>query len=150
MLALLILAPALAAGTFNVSIQSFAFTPDSLVVRPGDTVRWTNLDGFNHTSTGTGTGAGQWNSGNIAANATFQHVFSTAGLYDYHCNIHSSMTAKVNVSATSAIYPAPGTNPEAQAEAQVEAQALRDARGRALHHDHGKAPIPASPAFPAP
>ena len=146
MLAALILAPVLWTGIFNVSIEGFAFVPDSVRVQPGDTVRWTNKDGTTHTSTGDGTGAGLWNSGNLASNATFQRAFTTAGSYNYHCNFHTSMMGKVVVGAASAIDPAPGAKPEAQPAPGP----LRDTRGRSLPHEHGKMPAPASPTFPAP
>jgi len=40
------------------------------------------------------------NSGDIVAGATFQHVFSTAGSFDYHCIYHGAMTGTVVVSAS--------------------------------------------------
>ena len=147
MLALLILAPALATSTFNVSIEGFAFVPDSVSVHVGDTVRWTNKDaGTAHTSTGVGTGVAQWNSGNLSTNATFQRVFSDVGSFNYRCNIHTSMTAKVNVAGATTIQPAPGAKAEADAP-----EALRDVRGRSV--TPGKIPAsasPTSPTFPSP
>jgi plastocyanin len=39
------------ARTVDVSIRDFSFTPDTVVANFGDTVRWTNLGAFNHTTT---------------------------------------------------------------------------------------------------
>jgi predicted lipoprotein with Yx(FWY)xxD motif len=51
----------------------------------------------NHTVT---SDTGAWpDSGSLAPNQTFSHTFAKAGTYAYHCAIHPSMTAKVNVSA---------------------------------------------------
>ncbi len=40
-------------------------------------------------------------SGNIAPNGTYQHTFSAAGTYPYHCSIHSVMTGTVVVDPAS-------------------------------------------------
>ena len=52
------------------------------------------------TGPGGGVVAKELDSGNIAAAATFQHTFSTAGSFPYHCNFHSAMTGTVVVSAS--------------------------------------------------
>src|SRR3954469_18082251 len=74
------------AGDVLVSIHSFAFDPTTVNVPNGGAVCWTNNDGFAHTTTSDdGT---SWNSGSIAAGASFRHVFSVDGAYTYHCMIH--------------------------------------------------------------
>lgn len=45
------------------------------------------------------TGGTSFDSGNIAAGGTFQHVFATAGSFPYHCNIHTNMLGSVTVSS---------------------------------------------------
>ena len=146
MLALFLLAPALVSGLAQVSIEEYAFVPESVFVQPGDTVRWTNKDVDPHTTTSVNGARGVWNSGNMGLNKTYQFVFKNTGTYDYRCNVHTGMLGWVTVQTVTAIRPAP---PQTEPK---EAGAMRDARGRALHHDHGKtpAPAPASPAFPAP
>jgi plastocyanin len=79
----------------EVFIQGMAFSPATLTVSVGTTVKWTNKDAIAHTVTSdTGT---VLNSGNVAANGTFSFMFMTAGTYLYHCSIHPSMTAKIVV-----------------------------------------------------
>ena len=79
----------------EVFIQNMAFSPGTLTVTVGTTVKWTNKDGVAHTVTSdTGT---TLNSGNINSNSVFSFMFMTAGTYNYHCAIHPSMTAKVVV-----------------------------------------------------
>jgi plastocyanin len=85
-----------AADTVDVTIQGFAFSPDSLLVSPGTTVRWTNLDGVPHTST---SDESVWNSGNLSTNDQYLLTFDSLGTFPYHCNIHPSMTAKISVIA---------------------------------------------------
>lgn len=109
MLAALLLAPALVTGIVQVSITNFAFVPDSVRIEPGDTVRWTNNDGASHTSTGLGQGAGAWTSGTLSGSQTYQRAFGVAGVYDYKCNFHSSMTARVFVGSATALTPKPAT-----------------------------------------
>jgi len=139
MLAALILAPALVTTVVNVSIEGFAFVPDSIAVNLGDTLRWTNKDGSTHTSTSTG-GINTWNSGNLGQNKTYQKVFTTAGLSSYHCNIHSGMLGQVLVvdpNAPVAIHAETVTKSGSRAPA-IQGS-LRDARGRALESAPGSA-----------
>jgi plastocyanin len=91
-------------ATKGVTIQSFSFTPTAVKVKLGDSVRWTNLDGFDHTSTSDGfadgssyTGIGLWTSGHITSGATFTQPFTLAGTFPYHCSIHTFMQGTVKV-----------------------------------------------------
>lgn len=87
--------PARAANTVAVTIENFAFSPQTLHIAPGTTVIWTNKDGTAHTVT---SDMGAWaDSGDVATNATFSHTFTAAGTYAYHCSIHPSMTATIVV-----------------------------------------------------
>lgn len=97
------------AATKAVAISGSAFAPQITKAKLGDDVQWTNMDGFNHTSTGDGvadgsglSGIGLWSSGAIAHNKSFTFTFSFAGTYPYHCSIHTFMhgTVKVPLNAT--------------------------------------------------
>jgi plastocyanin len=87
-------------GTNTVSISGMAFNPASLTVAAGTTVTWTNNDAIAHTVT---SDTGLFDSGSITATGgyggggTFSFTFATAGTYNYHCNIHPMMTAKIIV-----------------------------------------------------
>ena len=83
--------------TPSVSIQGFSFNPSSnLTVHTGDSVIWTNNDGASHTASST-SGPASFDSGTIAGGATFSFTFTTAGIYDYQCDFHTSMTATLAV-----------------------------------------------------
>ena len=69
--------------THNVSIGDFFFSPASLTISVGDTVRWTRTGSVTHTTTGS-----EWDSGSLGSGATFSHTFTTAGTFNYFCAIH--------------------------------------------------------------
>ena len=78
----------------SVSIKGFAFSVNSLSVKPGTTVTWTNNDATTHTVTADDA---SFDSGNVAPGASFSHTFNSTGTFAYHCSIHTTMTAKVVV-----------------------------------------------------
>ncbi|ARZ66009.1 putative copper-binding protein [Streptomyces albireticuli] len=77
-----------------VVIEGFKFVPQSVTIRPGDTVRWTNNDSATHTST---SDTGLWNSPHLTPGTSFRHTFPSAGTFGYHCAVHPSMTGSVTV-----------------------------------------------------
>ncbi len=76
----------------EVTIQNFAFNPESVTISSGDTVKWTNMDSTTHTITGT-----DFSSGNLNKGDSYENTFTKAGSYDYHCSIHPSMKGTVIV-----------------------------------------------------
>jgi plastocyanin len=82
-------------GSQSVEIKNFAFNPATVTVKVGDKITWTNADSAAHTVT---FDDGSADSKNLAQNATFDHTFSTAGTFAYHCTIHSQMKGTVTVS----------------------------------------------------
>ncbi len=86
--------PTHSAHFHDVSIANFAYSPATLTIAVGDTVLWTNNQNVQHTVTSdTGTEL----SGDLAAGATYQHIFGTANVYPYHCAIHPTMHGSVTV-----------------------------------------------------
>ncbi len=79
-----------------VTIADFAFSPATITVAIGTTVTWTNKDTTAHTVT---LDDGSATSDDIAPGSTYQHAFTTAGTFTYHCKIHPTMTATVTVSS---------------------------------------------------
>jgi plastocyanin len=73
-----------------VEIRNFVFAPASLAAAPGDTVVWTNRDIVPHTAT---PDAGGWDSGSIAAGASWTLVVPEEGLGAYRCAFHPTMKA---------------------------------------------------------
>lgn len=83
-----------AAGEAQVTLQGFAFSPQSLTVAPGTTVVWTNKDSAAHTVTAKNRA---FDSGSLSQDKTFSSKFNQAGAYDYVCSFHANMTGVVNV-----------------------------------------------------
>jgi plastocyanin len=84
-----------ASGTSDVTVQNNQYAPKDHVVSLGSTVRWTNKDSVPHTITSDT--AGQFSSPNLGQNGTYEHTFTTAGRYAYHCAIHPGMTGSITV-----------------------------------------------------
>jgi plastocyanin len=84
-------------GNVSIAIQNFAFNPQSITVKVGSTVTWTDKDTTAHTVTSV-SGPASFNSGPLAApGGTFKFTFSQAGTYSYHCAIHPFMMATITV-----------------------------------------------------
>ena len=78
----------------TVIIQGNAFTPDTLTVKVGTKVTWTNNDSYAHTVTANNK---VFDSGNLGGGQSFSYTFTRTGTYAYYCTIHPFMTAKVVV-----------------------------------------------------
>lgn len=79
----------------TVSINGSSFSPSSLTIAVGDTVRWTNFDNVTHSVTSdAGTELDSPNMGNAAI---YQHIFMSAGSFPYHCKFHVGMDGTVTV-----------------------------------------------------
>jgi plastocyanin len=85
------------AATLDVSIINFAFVPQTVTIKAGDTVRWTNMDVDLHTATAD---SGVWGSPLLAQNDTWEFTFTQAMSHPYHCVPHPFMTGTVIVEAS--------------------------------------------------
>jgi plastocyanin len=74
----------------EVVIKGFAFAPNSITVKAGTTVTWTNEDSVTHTVT---SDTGLFDSGGLNKGGTFSYTFTTEGSYPYHCTPHASSMA---------------------------------------------------------
>jgi plastocyanin len=105
-------APCASAGTGSIAIMNgFAFSPSSLAVPLGATLRWVNeAFEFHHTTTedflqfdgplrlaGEVLDPPRWDSGEIEAGNEFVVRFCEAGEYAYHCELHNFMRGTVRV-----------------------------------------------------
>ena len=112
LLGLVIVAPPANAATQAVTMQNYAFSPSSLTIHVGDTVKWVfprPADYHSSTSgvctTGGGyyddgscTPDGTWDSGQLYGGQTFSRTFTTTGNFRYFCSVHlSMMTGTVQV-----------------------------------------------------
>ena len=88
---LLIIAPiAVRGATVDVTVgPGLSFTPASVTIAIGDTVRWDWAGALHSSTSDNTTGAEVWNSG-LKSTGTFSHTFSTAGDWPYYCTLHSS------------------------------------------------------------
>jgi len=79
----------------RVTIQGYAFTPKTIVVAPGTTVRWTNKDSDIHTVF-SDTNAFMA-SNDLPTGKSVAHTFSKTGTFRYHCGQHAFMMGTVVV-----------------------------------------------------
>jgi plastocyanin len=79
-----------------VTIQGFQFRPDTITVKRGSIITFTNKDGTAHTVTPDRAGAFT-GTGRLQQNDSKQVTFSQVGEQDYFCEIHPSMKGKVVV-----------------------------------------------------
>jgi plastocyanin len=85
--------------TFQVSASGISFSPASLTIHVGDTVRWTSSGSHTVTS---GTGAADLSAGSLFdqtlnSGGSFTRVFETAGVYQYFCRPHEAAGMKGTV-----------------------------------------------------
>ncbi len=78
----------------KVSIDMFAFTPETITINAGDSVTWTNDDGAPH---GVKYGDGAPGNDYLLPGTAFSRRFDRAGTFDYACPIHPYMTGRVVV-----------------------------------------------------
>lgn len=78
----------------EVTISGSAFDPEELTVAAGSTISISNEDGFGHTFTSDDGGFDVDLGGGETGEATAP---SDAGEYEFHCEIHPSMTGTLTV-----------------------------------------------------
>mgnify|MGYP001573859328 CR=1 FL=1 len=76
----------------DVNIQNFAFAPETLIIKKGATVTWTNNDSAPHQIK-----SDTFNSERLSNGQSFSFTFNDAGSFDYICSLHPSMTGKIIV-----------------------------------------------------
>ena len=90
------------ATTDIVTVSNFQFSPASLNVLVGDTIKW-NWSSGSHTTTSTSvpSGVAAWDSPMNSNSTTFSYTVTTVGVYSYKCGFHPSMTASFTASTAS-------------------------------------------------
>jgi plastocyanin len=76
-------------GSKTITISNFAFAPDTLQVKVGDTVTVDNKDSTDHTVTATDN---SFSTGAFSGTTTF--TVTKAGRFEYMCEIHPFMPHK--------------------------------------------------------
>jgi len=75
-----------------VNIENYAFKPDELTIKKGETVTWINQDTVRHTATGD-----SFDSKLLEKGQSFSHTFNETGTYSYICTPHPYMKGKIIV-----------------------------------------------------
>lgn len=88
-------APAVTQANATVSIDNFTFVPQTLTVKAGTTVTWTNRDDIPH-------GIASENNAFAKSKAldtgdSYSVMFATPGTYKYFCYVHPHMTGTIVV-----------------------------------------------------
>jgi plastocyanin len=78
----------------TVKIDNFSFSPATVTVPAGTTVRWTNADDIPHTIVSDDK---LFKSKALDTDEQFTYTFTKPGTYSYFCGLHPRMTGKVVV-----------------------------------------------------
>lgn len=107
MISLLVTALSANAATHNVTVGDSFFSPSSLQIQVGDTVRWQFSGSLGHTST---SNTGLWDSGLRGSGSTFEHTFNSAGTFPYHCTPHQSFGMTGTIAVQEPVNQPPGVS----------------------------------------
>ena len=77
-----------------VKIDNFAFVPQTLKIKPGTVVTWTNDDDIPHTVVAIGTNL---RSKTVDTGQTFTYKFDKPGTFNYICALHPHMKGQIVV-----------------------------------------------------
>jgi amicyanin len=100
--ALLIVGSQARAADAEVTIDNFTFSPQTLTIKAGTKVTWTNRDDIPHT---VASATKAFKSPALDTDDSYSFTFTTAGSYEYFCSLHPHMTGTIVVQAAAG--PAP-------------------------------------------
>jgi plastocyanin len=84
-------------GTVQIAYRNIAIAPDTLKVKVGSTIKWTNFDSVEHNVTSAG-GPQKFASKTFGENGTFEIKINKPGVIHYQCTIHpASMNGTIEV-----------------------------------------------------
>ena len=83
------------ASTRDVTITTSGFSPASVTIKAGDTVRWTNQDTSTHNVVSDDHTS--WTSPNLPHGTVWSHKFTQSGMFGYHCHIHPEMVGSIQI-----------------------------------------------------
>jgi len=86
--------PPRASKAVEITIKGMKFTPDSVTIKAGQSVTWTNGDQRDHT---VAADDGSFNSGNLRPGDSFTYKFAKAGKFKYACSLHPRMKGEILV-----------------------------------------------------
>ena len=102
------------AATVDVTVANncFCFSPSSVTIHPGDTVRWTwSSSGHSSTSGTPGHPSGVWDSLILQQGAVFTHTFNGVGSFPYYCTPHGACCNMVGMVVVTNAAPSPTPTP---------------------------------------
>jgi amicyanin len=82
--------------TSAIAIDNFTFNPQTVTVKAGTTVTWTNKDDIPHAIAAVGK---QFKSKVMDTDNSYSFTFTTPGSYAYFCSLHPHMTGTIVVEA---------------------------------------------------
>ena len=82
------------APSVDVTIDNFTFTPQTITVKVGTTVTWTNHDDIPHSVMSDNA---EFHSKALDTDDSFSFTPTKPGTYSYFCSLHPKMTAKLVV-----------------------------------------------------
>jgi plastocyanin len=115
-----------------VFAQNQSFSPVQTDVLPGDTVVWRNTSSKTHNVKFDVEG---YNSGRFDPGEVRNHPFPTAGVYDYHCTIHTGMLGQIGVYPL--VLSGPGTRVRRGTTVAFHVRAPQDAGEVRIEADSG-------------
>lgn len=84
-------------GVVQIAYRNIAIAPDTLKVKVGSTIKWTNFDSVEHNVISQG-GPQKFASKDFGENASFEIKAEKPGLIHYECTIHpASMNGTIEV-----------------------------------------------------
>jgi plastocyanin len=84
-------------GTVQIAYRNITIVPDTLKVKVGTTIRWTNYDSIEHNVTSRA-GPQRFASKNLGEGATYQITVTKPGVIHYVCTIHpTTMNGTIEV-----------------------------------------------------
>lgn len=82
------------AGTVQVAIKDFEFTPATITAKVGDVIAFTNEGSAQHTAT---LDVGDCGTDRLASGASGGLTFAETGSFTFHCAIHSDMIGTIEI-----------------------------------------------------
>jgi plastocyanin len=86
-----------AAANVTITARDFFWSPDAVTIQVGDTVTWTNTQGFHNVLLGDSRLNQPGFPNDPAWNPPPQRTFTEPGSYTFVCEVHPGMTGTVNV-----------------------------------------------------
>jgi len=82
------------AAPIAVKIDNFSFSPNTITIAVGGSVRWTNHDDVPHNVVADDK---SFKSKTMDTDENFTYIFTKPGTYAYFCGLHPKMTGKIVV-----------------------------------------------------